>query len=604
MSSPLRNSRKNLPMSSYQQRYYALFEHTNDAVFLLSLDLVHLDVNQRAADLLGYSREELIGMSAKDIVVPQEYPDSLQVAAALEARKIIPVYERTFRKKDGSEIVMELNVAYVEDADQNPLYIQSVARDITDRKQAEQALRESEERFRTIFRDSNDGIAVVEITEDGHLGFIQLVNDAFCQLTGLQPTEINKLVPRDLVTPDEFERLNKEGIIGNWLSDTPLHFEASFVARDGTTKFAEVAAPKVLLDNQQFRLMMVHDITARKHAETALKESEKRYRNVVEQSIQGLAILQDGRIVFANPALAEMYGGSVDELLALSPEEAWGRIHPDDRERMWIGYQDRLDGKRVPARGECRIFNKQGQLRWILNYGTLTTFQGKPAIQSIYIDITDRKTAEHQLRRQKEELSEFAHAMNHDLRNSLLVINGFAALLQKKPNPEHADKIVTAVKSARELLQKSVELADAGLAVKKEDTVNLSQLIRATANQTIPADISFELDDFPEILCDRPKTVQIFQNLLENAVVHGKPTQITVRRLDSKKDIAIAISNNGQRIPPDVQDKIFQRGFTTKEEGARGGLGLAIVEKLVKAHNWSISLEDAPETTFRIEIPT
>ncbi|MHA2371317.1 MAG: PAS domain S-box protein, partial [Candidatus Hodarchaeales archaeon] len=125
-------------MSEQEQRYRALFERTNDAVFILSLDLVHLDVNQRAADLLGYTKDKLIGMSAKDIVVPQEYPDSLEVAAALEARKIVPIYERTFRKKDSSEIVMELNVSFVEDADGNPLHIQSVARDITDRKQAEQ----------------------------------------------------------------------------------------------------------------------------------------------------------------------------------------------------------------------------------------------------------------------------------------------------------------------------------------------------------------------------------------------------------------------------------------------------------------------------------
>ncbi|MHA2369709.1 MAG: PAS domain S-box protein [Candidatus Hodarchaeales archaeon] len=137
-----------------EQRYRALFERTNDAVFILDLDLTHLDVNQHAADLLGYTNEELIGLSAMDMVAPQERPKAIEVAAALEARKAVPIYERTFRKKDGSEIVVELNVAYVEDADGNPHHIQSIARDITERKQTEEILQKSEERFRALFEES------------------------------------------------------------------------------------------------------------------------------------------------------------------------------------------------------------------------------------------------------------------------------------------------------------------------------------------------------------------------------------------------------------------------------------------------------------------
>ncbi|MFQ5977877.1 MAG: sensor histidine kinase [Candidatus Heimdallarchaeota archaeon] len=101
---------------------------------------------------------------------------------------------------------------------------------------------------------------------------------------------------------------------------------------------------------------------------------------------------------------------------------------------------------------------------------------------------------------------------------------------------------------------------------------------------------------------DREKLAQVFQNLFENAVIHGQPRQIGVRRLDLAEGITLLITNDGAPIPDEDRSKIFQRGFTTKEEG--GGLGLAIVEKLVKAHGWDISLDETPETTFRIFIPT
>ncbi|MHA2496343.1 MAG: PAS domain S-box protein [Candidatus Hodarchaeales archaeon] len=592
-------------MSEQEQRYRALFERTNDAVFILSLDLVHLDVNQRAADLLGYTKDKLIGMSAKDIVVPQEYPDSLEVAAALEARKIVPIYERTFRKKDSSEIVMELNVSFVEDADGNPLHIQSVARDITDRKQAEQALRESEERFRTIFRDSRAGIALVEITEDGHLGSFLEVNDAFCHLTGLPHSEIDKLVPRDLVTPEEYDRLKKEGIIGSWLQDDPIDFETSFIIRDGTTKFVEVSAPKIWLDNEPFRLMIVYDFTGRKQAEAALKESEERYRDVVEQSIQGLGILQDGRFVFANSALAEMYGGPIDELLALSAEEAWERVYPEDRERIWKSYQDRLEGKTLPARTEYRVFDTDGQIRWILSEGTLITFQGKLGIQSVYFDITNRKKMEERLRQQKEELSELAHAMNHDLQNKLFSIISFNALLQKEYDAAYHARIDRLAKTASAILRRSVNLADAGLIAEKVDAIDLTNLVEEVARATIPDRIAFVhngLSHSEAIKGDRPKVSQVFENLFRNAVTHGQPSRIEVERIDSPNLISIRIRNDGAPIPSDHRQRIFQRSYST-QKGEGKGLGLAIAQKIVKAHGWELSLEDPSEPTFRIDIP-
>ncbi|MHA2232658.1 MAG: PAS domain S-box protein [Candidatus Hodarchaeales archaeon] len=587
-----------------EERFRTIFQESNDGIALVEIaEDGHLgffsEANDAFCQLTGLYMGEITNFIPRDLLATEEYERIKQEGIAGNWHNEDRTYlETILSNKDGTKKAVEVSSLRI--WTNNKPFCLLIVHDITERKQADEALRESEERFRTIFQESNDGIAVVEITQDGHLGFFVDANDAFCQLTGLHTGEISKFVPRDLVSPNEFERLKKEGIIGNWLSDDPVNFEAVFLSRDGTTKLTEVSAPKISLENQQFRLMMVQDITNRKLTEAALKESEKRYRSVVEQSIQGLAILQDSRFVFANPALAEMYGGSINELLALSPEDAWGRVHPEDRDTIWKSYQERLQGKPIPARTEYRVFDKDGQIRWILSYGTLTTFHGKPAIQSIYIDITDRKHAEQQLTQQKEELSEFAHAMNHDLRNYLIAVKGYAALLQCKPEPMHAKRICKLVDQIEELLQRSVLLADAGLIADVTNEVDLNQLVQDIAAVTIPSTTSFIQEDLPVVMGDYEKLTQVFKNLFENAMTHGEAENIIVRQNGSKNGISIDITNDGTIIPPKYRSQLFRRGFSTKK---RGGLGLTIVQKIINAHGWQISLSDAPQTTFCIKIP-
>ena len=120
-----------------EHRYRSLFEQSNDAVFLLDLAGVHLDVNQRAADMLGYTPQEIAGLSLWEIVVPSEHTQSETVLAGLLSNQHFPPYERLFRKKDGTVVPVEINVELVRDGDGQPMHIQSIVRDISERKRAE-----------------------------------------------------------------------------------------------------------------------------------------------------------------------------------------------------------------------------------------------------------------------------------------------------------------------------------------------------------------------------------------------------------------------------------------------------------------------------------
>lgn len=143
-------------------RYRALFDQTNDAVFMIGLDGRHREVNRRAAEMLGYTSEELVGRSYMDFIVPEERAQSERREALLLDGHSLLVYERTFLRKDGHRVVGEINVVLVRDTSGQPLHFQSIVRDITERKRAEEALKESEKRYRLLFEEALTPVMMVD----------------------------------------------------------------------------------------------------------------------------------------------------------------------------------------------------------------------------------------------------------------------------------------------------------------------------------------------------------------------------------------------------------------------------------------------------------
>jgi two-component system cell cycle sensor histidine kinase/response regulator CckA len=140
----------------------------------------------------------------------------------------------------------------------------------------------------------------------------------------------------------------------------------------------------------------------RVQAEEELQENEEKYRTLVEHSLQGLVVVQDFGIVFANVAFAEISGYTVEELLSLSPEGVRAIIHPEDQALVWGRVRDRLTGEPVPPRYEYRGIRKDGSVRWLEMFASRIEYHGKPAVQGTIIDITERKRAEEALRESEE----------------------------------------------------------------------------------------------------------------------------------------------------------------------------------------------------------
>jgi PAS domain S-box-containing protein len=487
-------------------------------VFIISLDLKHLDANQRAAELLGYTLDEIVGMPVEQVVGKGEYEDSRRVLKSLLAGDQVPVYERIFRKKTGEEFPVEITAALVTDNEGIPLHIQSVARDISERKQAELALKESEEKYRTLVETSPDAITVTDLE-----GKVIMVNRQALQLYGVDsekeligvnafelispddvpiamknlqktleegtsgtleynllrrdgtpyPAELNATLMKDAdgnptafmgVIRDISERKEAEaryrqlfdsvpvGLFrttpdGTILDSNPALVEMlgfddkeSLLKRKASSFYVDPAARKqweaavaredvvtgVLAEFQRVdeeRIWVeltarairdkegkvvyyegtLEDITDRKRSEDAVRESEAKYRALIEQSFQGIIIIQNDQIVFANPQMEEIVDITPEELLKMPPNAFWERIHPEDIQWIQERFRDRFAGKEVPDRYEIRVLSPDGRIQWIEIWVKMIDYQGEIAIQVTLSDVTERKRGEMLVRESEEK---------------------------------------------------------------------------------------------------------------------------------------------------------------------------------------------------------
>ncbi|MHC4241981.1 MAG: PAS domain S-box protein, partial [Planctomycetota bacterium] len=270
-------------------------------------------------------------------------------------------------------------------------YLSTIIRDITERKEGEKALRISEEKFNKAFYSSPNAITISTLKE----GRFIAANEAVTRVLGYAPDEFIGKTSAELriwsLAEDRnkmVEMLKKDGKV----QDQELQFRN----KSGEIRHLVLSAEIIELEGEDCIVAATKDITERKRMEEA-------YRSLVDNSIQGLAIVQDGRMVFINKAFTSITGYSREDLLAASPEQLQSMVHPEDRELIWSRHRDRIAGKPVPARYEFRWIRKDGSTCWVEIYASRIEYQGRPAIQTTYIDITERKMAEEALKESEEK---------------------------------------------------------------------------------------------------------------------------------------------------------------------------------------------------------
>jgi PAS domain S-box-containing protein len=377
------------------EAYRALVDHSLQGLVIFQDGRV-VFANQTMTEITGYALDKMLAASSQQVQA-RVHPEHRALVWSrhqerLRGKRLPERYEIRGIRQDGTICWLEIHASRIEY--QGKPAVQAACVDITERKKAQEALRESEEKYRSIFNT-----AAGLITSVDRNGTILDCNARIKELLGYEKDEVAGQSIAKIMHPDYMEKARN--CLDKILVDGFAHHEEFKMARkDNEIIDVEINAAGVKGKEGQYvgSICIIQDITERKEAEEA-------YLSLVDHSLQGLAIFLDGRVVFANQAMADITGFTVSEILNAPAQHVKEFVHPEDRTLVWGRYQDRLSGKPVPERYELRGIRKDGSMCWLEIHANRIEYQGKPAIQAAYVDITERKEAEEALQKRTEELT-------------------------------------------------------------------------------------------------------------------------------------------------------------------------------------------------------
>ena len=608
-----------------ETKFRTIFESFEDIYYQTDLNGIITLISPSVYHISGWKPEELVGQPAT--LVYAAPGDRAALLKAMAEHGYVRDYELTLIMRDGSKVMASLAANLIYDSSGAPAGVAGSLRNITDRKQAEEALRESEERYKNLF----DNHAAVKLIIDPDTGRITDANEAAAhyygwsreQLKQMKIQEINTLSPEDIKKEMEKARTNKR-----------VYFEFRHRRADESIRDVEVFSSKIKVKRTELLHSIIHDITERKRAEEALQASEQKYRHLFEKAEEGILIVRGESIEFANPALARILGQPLDRITA-RPFVSF--IHPEDREMVFDRHRRRMRGETVETGYDFRIVTSDGDVRWLRITSRVIEWDNLTASLSFLADITDRKRAEEEKRILEERLQHadkmesigtLAGGIAHDFNNLLMGIQGYASLTLLDLDPSHPHyqrlkRIEEQVQSGADLTRQLLGFARGGrYEVKPAD---MNDIIKKTSSmfgrtkKEIIIHRKYEKDLWT-VEVDQGQMEQVFMNLYvnawqampgggeiyletENVFLEGE--QAFPYTVKPGKYVKITFTDTGTGMDAKTKERIFDPFFTTKEMGRGTGLGLATVYGIIKGHKGVINVDSelGHGTTFSIYLP-
>jgi PAS domain S-box-containing protein len=373
-------------LAESEKKYRTLVTQSPDSIFIVDLQGTFLDVNKAMCERLKYSEEEFLSMKIWDIV-PEKYVDlhKKRLADILRGEAPNEAAEYVVRGKDEKMHYVEvLSNPYFRENE--VIGFQGTARDITERKKAEEALRESEEKYRLLVENANEAIFVIQ---DGMLRFFNIKN---IELIGYPKEELTSTPFINFVHPDDREvalgRYLKR-IRGEELTGVNVF---RIIDKAGNIKWAEVNSVPISWEGRPATLNFLNDITERKRTEAQMIESEERYRTAIEHSNDGVALVRGDKHLYVNKKLVQIFGYERPEEIIGKPHSI--TVHPDDLGKVMEFDERRKKGEPVPDRYEFKGIRKDGTTIDIEVSATKTSYRGETVSLAYFRDITGRKRAE------------------------------------------------------------------------------------------------------------------------------------------------------------------------------------------------------------------
>ncbi|HUN55528.1 MAG TPA: PAS domain S-box protein [Smithella sp.] len=570
--------------------------------------LVHW--NRKSEEVTGYSGEELKGrhalafFSGRDMsIIKQGIAETMTSGhSSVEASMIT---------KDGRSIPMIFTGVKLSIANQDHLL--GIGIDITNAKRAQEALRESEEKFRILTQSSPTAILLYQDNKWIY------ANSAASQITGYTNQELMNMNFWDMVHPDDKQLVRERGQKRQRAEDVTRRYEFKIISKGGTVKWVDLSGETIVINGQPAGIISVLDITERKIAEEELKESEERYRTFFNTSRDCVFISSlDGHWINMNDAAIDLFGySSRDELMQVNISDLY--VKAQDRAKYINTAIEHGTTKDYPV----DLLRKNGEVIHTLitsavRYDTKGNVIG---LMGTIKDITERKKAEDEIRRLNEsleqrvrerttELEAFSYSVSHDLRAPLRAIDGFSQALlddyETKLDLQGRDylaRIRTSTRLMAELIEDLLKLSRITRTDMDIVPLNLTRMARAVIDELQKSHprrianikIADTLEDFAD-----PRLIRIvLENLLGNAwkFTGKKPVaEIEFGSIKKNNKKIYFIRDNGAGFDMEYAEKLFApfQRLHNVEEYPGTGIGLATVKRIIHRHGGTVWAEGLP----------
>jgi two-component system cell cycle sensor histidine kinase/response regulator CckA len=607
-----------------ETKYSALVESSKDGIIMIQEGVLTF-INEASTDLVGYSPEEMIGSSFVKFAAP-EYRDLVvrRYAERMGGKEAPSIYEIELLRKDGTTVPVELNAMHIEFGGK-PTDLAFV-RDITERKQAEMEAQKRQVYLESVLHNAPEAIVTLDASN-----LVLEWNPGAEQIFGYTRQEVVGKNIDDLIAgPEVYEEaknFTSKALSGRKIPPR----ETVRYRKDGAPVPVILAASPILIDGELHGAVAVYsDITERKISEEALRESEERFRILVEESPFGVSIIgKDGRYKYLNPTFRAIFGYDLDDIP--TGRQWFNKAFPDQEYRKEV-ISAWINDLRGAELGESRfetftVTCKDGSEKAI-HFRPVTMKTGDQFV--IYEDVTEKKKLEEQLNlaQRMEALGTLAGGIAHNFNNLLTGIMGNASLMLLNTDPAHPHyerlkAVEKLVDSGSKLTRQLLGYARKGKYEVKP--LNINHVVMETSDtfDATRKDIRVHqnlAEDLHGVHADQGQIEQILWNLYVNAadaMSDGGDLFIETRNLTHNelrgKPYAvkpgtyalITVRDTGSGMGKKIMERIFEPFFTTKGLARGTGLGLASVYGMVKAHGGYIDVDSRRNkgTTFSIYLP-
>ncbi len=586
-----------------------IFGRISDAVFALDDEWLFNYVNERAEDFIGYTEEELLHENAWRMLPAAEgIPFELEAKRAMQAQTSV----QTEEYYPALDTWFDVRVYPSETG------VSVYFRDITERKEQERALQESERRYRTLAEQFPDGLVTMF---DDNCQHTLVAGQAFDDLD-LSPSDFEGETVREVYDDDVADIL--EPAYQTALDGDATSLDIEYEERD----WAVHTVPLINEDEEVFAGMaMAQDITQRKQRERELK----RYETLIEQATDVNAILTpDGEFQYLTPSVERVLGYEPDDLIGKS---SFDFIHEDDHE----GVRSQLSEAVEQGHGEQQ--NETVEFRFVDTDGSWVVFEGRsrnlleePLIEGVVAythDITERKRLEEELREtvqdleeSNERLEQFAYAASHDLQEPLRMISSYLQLVEDRyagkldqDGREFIDFAVDGAGRMRQMINDLLAYARISKEARPLEPTDCSEVLERVLDdlririEETDATIAIVDEPLPTVMGDNNQLGQLFRNLISNALKYSgdAPPRIEVATTRRNGWWQFSVTDHGVGIESHQLDRIFEvfTRLQTNDESSGTGIGLALCQRIIERHDGDIWVDSEPGvgTTFHFTIP-